>query len=191
GAFTDARTDRVGFFELADGGTLFLDEIGNLSVKLQARLLRVLQTGEFQRVGSSRTQRADVRVISATNVAITTEVAEGRFREDLLYRLNTVEIRLPPLRERREDIPALAKHFLGQQAAQYRKSIGGFSPDAMKTLLAYEWPGNIRELEHTVERAVLLASGDVVQSADLNLHGRPAEAQPLEEMALEEVERVL
>jgi DNA-binding NtrC family response regulator len=191
GAFTDAKTDRVGFFELADGGTLFLDEIGNLSLKLQSRLLRVLQTGEFQRVGSSRTQRADVRVLSATNVAIATEVAEGRFREDLLYRLNTVEIRLPPLRERREDIPSLAAHFLGRQAAQYRKTITGFSQDAMKALLAYEWPGNIRELEHTVERAVLLASGEVVEAADLNLRTRPDDVQPLEEMALEEVERVL
>jgi DNA-binding NtrC family response regulator len=192
GAFTDAKTDRVGFFELADGGTLFLDEIGNLSLKLQARLLRVLQTGEFQRVGSSRTQRADVRVLSATNVAIATEVAEGRFREDLLYRLNTVELRLPQLRERREDIPALANHFLRRQAAQYRKTITGFSPEAMKALLAYEWPGNIRELEHTVERAVLLASGEVVEPADLNLRTHPREeAQPLEDMALEEVERVL
>lgn len=192
GAFTDARSDRVGFFELADGGTLFLDEIGNLSMKLQARLLRVLQTGEFQRVGSSRTQRADVRVLSATNVSIATEVAEGRFREDLLYRLNTVEIRLPALRERREDIPPLASFFLARQAAQYRKPIAGFSPDAMKRLLSYEWPGNIRELEHTVERAVLLASGEVVEAGDLNL--RPAsseEAPALEEMELEEVERVL
>jgi DNA-binding NtrC family response regulator len=191
GAFTDAKADRVGFFELADGGTLFLDEIGNLSPKLQARLLRVLQTGEFQRVGSSRTQRADVRVLSATNVSISTEVAEGRFREDLLYRLNTVEIRLPPLRERREDIPALATHFLKRQATQYRKSISAFSPTAMKTLLAYEWPGNIRELEHTVERAVLLASSEQVEPADLNLHARSDDTQPLEEMALEEVERVL
>ncbi|HEX6068251.1 MAG TPA: sigma-54 dependent transcriptional regulator [Longimicrobiaceae bacterium] len=191
GAFTDAKTDRVGFFELADGGTLFLDEIGNLSLKLQARLLRVLQTGEFQRVGSSRTQRADVRVLSATNVAISTEVAEGRFREDLLYRLNTVEIRLPPLRERREDIPSLANFFLRRQAAQYRKPITGFAPEAMKALLAYEWPGNIRELEHTVERAVLLASGELVEAGDLNLRTHHEEAQPLEEMELEEVERVL
>jgi DNA-binding NtrC family response regulator len=191
GAFTDAKTDRVGFFELADGGTLFLDEIGNLSLKLQARLLRVLQTGEFQRVGSSRTQRADVRVLSATNVAISTEVAEGRFREDLLYRLNTVEIRLPPLRERREDVPALATHFLRRQAAQYRKPITGFAQGAMKALLAYEWPGNIRELEHTVERAVLLASGEQVEAGDLNLRTHHEEAQPLEEMELEEVERVL
>jgi DNA-binding NtrC family response regulator len=191
GAFTDAKTDRVGFFELADGGTLFLDEIGNLSLKLQARLLRVLQTGEFQRVGSSRTQRADVRVLSATNVAISTEVAEGRFREDLLYRLNTVEIRLPPLRERREDIPSLANFFLRRQAAQYRKPITGFAQEAMKALLAYEWPGNIRELEHTVERAVLLASGELVEAGDLNLRTHREEAQPLEEMELEEVERVL
>jgi DNA-binding NtrC family response regulator len=191
GAFTDAKSDRVGFFELADGGTLFLDEIGNLSLKLQARLLRVLQTGEFQRVGSSRTQRADVRLLSATNVSIATEVAEGRFREDLLYRLNTVEIHLPPLRERREDIPPLANHFLHRQAEQYRKILPGFSPEAMRALLAYDWPGNIRELEHTVERAVLLASGPQVEAVDLNLRTRPEEVQPLEEMALEDVERVL
>ncbi|HEX6925973.1 MAG TPA: sigma-54 dependent transcriptional regulator [Longimicrobiaceae bacterium] len=193
GAFTDAKSDRIGFFEMADGGTLFLDEIGNLSPKLQARLLRVLQTGEFQRVGSSRTIRADVRVLSATNLNLDTEVAEGRFREDLLYRLNTVEIRLPPLRERREDIPTLANHFLRRQAAQYRKSITGFSPQAMNALLAYDWPGNIRELEHTVERAVLLASGEVVEAADLNLRGQsqPEEPQTLEEMSLAEVERVL
>ncbi|MBA4158231.1 MAG: sigma-54-dependent Fis family transcriptional regulator [Gemmatimonadetes bacterium] len=192
GAFTDAKTDRVGFFEMADGGTLFLDEIGNLSLKLQSRLLRVLQTGEFQRVGSSRTQRADARVLAATNVDIRQEIAEGRFREDLLYRLNTVEIHLPPLRERREDVALLAHHFLTRQAAQYRKQIEGFSPDAMQALLDYEWPGNIRELEHTVERAVLLAQHEMVHTEDLNLRARhPADAAPLDEMPLEEVERLL
>jgi DNA-binding NtrC family response regulator len=192
GAFTDARSDRVGFFEMADGGTLFLDEIGNLPMKLQSRLLRVLQTGEFQRVGSSRTQRVDVRVLSATNVDIRVEIAEGRFREDLLYRLNTVELRLPALRDRREDIPPLANHFLRRQSAQYRKAVGGFSPDAMQALLAYEWPGNIRELEHTVERAVLLAHGDRVEPADLNLRpSHPEEAPALDDMALEDVERLL
>jgi DNA-binding NtrC family response regulator len=191
GAFTDAKTDRVGLFEMAHEGTLFLDEIGNLPLKLQAKLLRVLQTGEFQRVGSSRTQRADVRVLSATNVDIRHEVAEGRFREDLLYRLNTVEIQLPALRERREDIPLLAAHFLRRQAAQYRKPVQGVTPDAMRTMLDYEWPGNIRELEHTVERAVLLAGGEQVQVEDLNLRRPVEDTGSLEEMALEDVERVL
>src|SRR5690606_4423473 len=135
GAFTDARSDRTGFFGTADGGTLFLDEIGNLPAKLQAKLLRVLQTGEYQRGGSSRTERADVRLLAATNVDIRREVAEGRFREDLLYRLNTVEIHLPPLRERREDLPALASHFLRGQAARYGKPLTGFSADAMRALL--------------------------------------------------------
>jgi DNA-binding NtrC family response regulator len=192
GAFTDARSDRVGFFEMADGGTLFLDEIGNLPMKLQSRLLRVLQTGEFQRVGSSRTQRVDVRVLSATNVDIRVEIAEGRFREDLLYRLNTVELRLPALRDRREDIPLLANHFLRRQSAQYRRAVEGFGPDAMQALLAYEWPGNIRELEHTVERAVLLAHGDRVEPSDLNLRPPHAEESPaIDDMALEDVERLL
>jgi DNA-binding NtrC family response regulator len=191
GAFTDAKADRVGFFEMADGGTLFLDEIGNLSLKLQARLLRVLQTGEFQRVGSSRTQKADARLLAATNVDIRQEIAEGRFREDLLYRLNTVEIHLPALRERREDIPLLARHFLTRQAKQYRKELEGFSADAMQALLDYEWPGNIRELEHTVERAVLLAQGEMVQREDLNLRRHEAEAATLDELPLEEVERLL
>jgi DNA-binding NtrC family response regulator len=181
----------MGFFEMADGGTLFLDEIGNLPMKLQSKLLRVLQTGEFQRVGSSRTQRVDVRILSATNVDIRTEIAEGRFREDLLYRLNTVEVQLPPLRERREDVPALASHFLARQAAQYRKSIEGFTPDAMQALLSYEWPGNIRELEHTIERATLLSHGDRVDAPDLNLRPSSDEAPTLDEMALEDVERLL
>jgi DNA-binding NtrC family response regulator len=191
GAFTDAKTDRTGYFEAADGGTLFLDEIGNLPMKLQAKLLRVLQLGEYQRVGSSATRKANVRVLSATNVNIQEEVAEGRFREDLLYRLNTVEIRLPALRERREDIPLLAKHFLRRQAAQYRKRVEGFAPDAMQALLDYEWPGNIRELEHTVERAVLLAGGELVRAEDLNLRARSEDAASLDEMALEDVERLL
>jgi DNA-binding NtrC family response regulator len=191
GAFTDAKSDRMGFFEVADGGTLFLDEIGNLPMKLQSRLLRVLQSGEFQRVGSSRTQRVDVRVLSATNVDIQTEISEGRFREDLLYRLNTVEVRLPPLRERREDIPLLANHFLRQQAAQYRKAVSGFTPDAMEALLRYEWPGNVRELEHAVERAVLLSHGELADASDLNLRPRADVPPSLDEMALEDVERLL
>ena len=192
GAFTDAKTDRVGYFELADTGTLFLDEIGNMPLSQQAKLLRVLQTGEFQRVGSSRTRRVDVRVISATNVDIHKEVAEGRFREDLLYRLNTVEIHLPPLRERREDIPLLANHFLAQQARRYGKQVTGFDADAMRALIAHPWPGNVRELEHTVERAVLLARGEQVRVEDLGLRTRtPEGAVRLEEMPLAEAEKHL
>jgi len=192
GAFTDAKTDRVGYFELADTGTLFLDEIGNMPLSQQAKLLRVLQTGEFQRVGSSRTRRVDVRVISATNVDIHREVAEGRFREDLLYRLNTVEIHLPPLRERREDIPLLANHFLAQQARRYGRQIAGFEPEAMQALLAHPWPGNVRELEHTVERAVLLARGPQIRVEDLGLRPRVSEgAVRLEEMPLAEAEKYL
>ncbi|HYR07286.1 MAG TPA: sigma-54 dependent transcriptional regulator [Longimicrobium sp.] len=192
GAFTDAKSDRTGYFEMADGGTLFLDEIGNLSPKLQAKLLRVLQTGEFQRVGSSRTQRANVRILSATNADLSKEIAEGRFREDLLYRLNTVEIRLPPLRERREDVPLLANHFLRKRAARYGRLIEGIAPEAMQALLDYAWPGNIRELEHTVERALLLMHGNTVQLADLTLPtAAGAAAGNLDDMPLEEVERVL
>jgi DNA-binding NtrC family response regulator len=190
GAFTDAKSDRVGYFEMAHRGSLFLDEIGNLTARLQARLLRVLQTGEFQRVGSSRTQRADVRIVSATNADLQREIAEGRFREDLLYRLNTVEIHLPPLRERREDIPILAKHFLDQRAKQYRRDVQGFDAGAMQALLEYPWPGNIRELEHTVERALLMMQGELVRSADLNLRSNSSEGPiSLEEMPLEELER--
>jgi DNA-binding NtrC family response regulator len=191
GAFTDAKTDRVGAFESADGGTLFLDEVGNMPMTQQAKLLRVLQTGEIQRVGTSRTRQVNVRVLAATNTDIGAEIGEGRFREDLLYRLNTVEIHLPPLRERREDIPLLAMHFLRRQAARYQKRLSGFDPDALQALLDYRWPGNIRELEHTVERAVLLASGDAIHPEDLNLRSRHADAPALDEMTLEEVEQTL
>ena len=191
GAFTDARADRVGAFELADGGTLFLDEIGTMPEQQQAKLLRVLQTGEFQRVGSSKTRRVNVRVLSATNIDIRQAVAEGRFREDLLFRLNTVEVHLPALRERREDIPPLAMYFLRRQAAQYRKNLQGFDPDAMQTLLSYPWPGNIRELEHTIERAVLLASGPTIVPEDLTLQSRVPASVALEEMSLEDAERLL
>ncbi|HEX8694646.1 MAG TPA: sigma-54 dependent transcriptional regulator [Longimicrobium sp.] len=191
GAFTDARTDRVGAFELADGGTLFLDEIGTMPPEQQAKLLRVLQTGEFQRVGSSKTRRVNVRVLSATNIDIRQAVAEGRFREDLLFRLNTVEIHLPSLRERREDVPLLAMHFLRRQAAQYRKDLTGFDPDAMQAMLAYAWPGNVRELEHAIERSVLLAAGPTITAEDLTLQSRAPSAASLEEMSLEDAERLL
>jgi DNA-binding NtrC family response regulator len=194
GAFTDAKSDRIGYFENADGGTLFLDEIGDMPTPLQAKLLRVLQTGEFQRVGSSTTRKADVRLISATNVDIAAEVRAGRFREDLLYRLNTVEIALPPLRERREDIGPLAHHFLQRTATRYGRTIDGFESEAMLAMLAYAWPGNVRELEHTIERAVLLARAARLTVDDLALgarSARSAEPQPIESMELEEAERWL
>ena len=191
GAYTDAKTDRVGRFELADGGTLFLDEIANVPLNLQAKLLRVLETGEFERVGSSKTRRVDVRMISATNADLNDEVAQGRFRQDLLFRINTIEIHLPPLRERREDIPLLAMHFLQTHARKYRKPIGGFDQPAIHALLSHTWPGNVRELDHAVERAILMAQGPAVKAADLALRpGRDA-APHLEELSLEEVECLL
>ena len=192
GAFTDARADRVGRFELADQGTLFLDEIANIPMAQQAKLLRVLQTGELERVGSSKTRQVDARVISATNADLREEVAEGRFREDLLFRLNTIEINLPPLRERREDLPALAMFFLRRHAQRYRKGLTQFDASALQTLLAHAWPGNVRELDHSIERAVLMARGDTVRGADLAL--RPVgggSGTRLEDMTLEDVERVL
>ncbi|HYT82730.1 MAG TPA: sigma-54 dependent transcriptional regulator [Gemmatimonadales bacterium] len=191
GAFTDAKTDRVGRFELADGGTLFLDEIANLPLPHQAKLLRVLETGDFERVGTSRARRADVRVLSATNADIGAEVKAGRFREDLLFRLNTVEIRLPPLRERREDVPLLAAHFLRRYAGRYRKAGLGLAADALEALLRHPWPGNVRELDHAVERAVLLAEGAEIRGRDLGLAGAADGSRSLESMSLEEVERVL
>jgi DNA-binding NtrC family response regulator len=191
GAYTDAKTDRVGRFELADSGTLFLDEIANVPLSQQARLLRVLETGEFERVGSSRTRRVDVRIISATNADLHAEVGAGRFREDLLFRLNTVEIRVPPLRDRREDIPALAMHFLRPRAERYRKRILGFAPDAMQALLSHPWPGNVRELDHAVERAVLMAEGDMIRAGDLALRPTRESSSRLEDMSIEEVEAFL
>ncbi len=191
GAFTDAKTDRVGCFELADRGTLFLDEIANITPKQQAKLLRVLESGEVQRVGSSKTRNVDVRVISATNADIDKAIAAGEFREDLLYRLNTVEIRLPPLRDRREDIPVLAARFLQRQTEHYGKALTGFEKSAMQALLDHPWPGNVRELEHVVERAVLMARERQVQDADLNLR-LPAETlDRLDKMTLDDAERVL
>jgi DNA-binding NtrC family response regulator len=191
GAFTDAKADRVGRFEMADGGTLFLDEIANISPALQAKLLRTLETGEFERVGSSKTRRVDVRVFSATNADLHAEVAESRFRQDLLFRLNTIELRLPALRDRRDDIPVLASHFLRQHAEHYRKSIQGFDEGAIKALLAHGWPGNVRELDHAVERAVLMAQGDSIRAVDLGLRSGREGPPRLEEMSLEDVEALL
>src|ERR1700726_783166 len=167
GAFTDAKMDRVGRFELADGGTPFLDEIANVPMNLQAKLLRVLEIGEMERVGSSKTRRVDVRVISATNALLGDEVASGRFRQDLLFRLNTIEIHLPPLRERREDVPLLAAHFLSTHSQRYRKRISGFDHAAMQLLLDNPWQGNVRELNHVIERAVLMAQESQIKPADL------------------------
>lgn len=188
GAFTDAKADRQGRIELADGGTLFLDEIANLPMSQQARLLRVLELGEFEQVGSSRSRRADVRFISATNADPHAEVTAGRFRQDLLFRLNTVEIHLPPLRERLEDIEPLARHFLQNQTRKYRKSIQDFSSDSLDMLRGHSWPGNVRELEHVVERAVLMARGSQIQSSDLGLLRGGDHSPRLDEMSLEEVE---
>jgi DNA-binding NtrC family response regulator len=190
GAFTDARADRIGRFELADGGTLLLDEIGTLAPRQQAKLLRVLETGEVERVGASRSRRVDVRILSATNADLAAEVAAGRFREDLLFRLNTIEIRLPPLRDRGDDIHALAAYFLSRHAARYRKTITGFEPEAARMLEAHPWPGNVRELDHTIERAVLMAQDTVLRSGDLGLRGG-GPAPRLEDLPLEEVERLL
>lgn len=192
GAFTDAKADRVGRFELADGGTLFLDEIANVPLALQAKLLRVVETGELERVGSSRTRKVDVRLISATNADLRAEVAAGRFRQDLLFRLNTIEIHVPPLRERREDVPLFTQHFLRQHAQRYRKRLAGFAPAALQALLEHGWPGNVRELDHAVERAVLMARAAEVQAGDLGLRPAGADAgAPIEEMSLEDVERLL
>jgi DNA-binding NtrC family response regulator len=192
GAFTDAKTDRVGRFELADGGTLLLDEIANLAPGQQAKLLRVLQTGELERVGSSRTRRVDVRILSATNAEVPEEVRSGRFREDLLFRLNTVEIRLPPLRDRREDIPLLAQHFLARHAGRYRKAVAAFDAAALDALVRHSWPGNVRELDHVIERAVLLAQGERIAAADLALATSDGGAlAPLELMTLADAEGFL
>jgi len=191
GAFTDAKMDRVGRFELADTGTLFLDEIANVPMNLQAKLLRVLEVGEMERVGSSKTKKVDARVISATNANLPEEVQNGRFRQDLLFRLNTIEIHLPPLRERREDIAPLANHFLGVHARRYRKSITGFDHNALQALYEHAWQGNVRELNHVVERAVLMAQDNAIKASDLALRAGTVAAPRLEEMSLEDVEEFL
>ena len=191
GAFTDAKTDRAGRFELADESSLFLDEIANIPLNQQAKLLRVIETGEFERVGSSKTLHANVRIISATNANLADEVAAGRFRQDLLFRLNTIEIPLPPLRDRREDIISLANNFLRMHAQRYRKELVGFDETARDRLLQHSFPGNVRELDHVIERAVLMARGSHLKAADLGLTTGGGESKGLEEMSLEEVEAFL
>ena len=191
GAFTDAKSDRAGRFELADGGTLFMDEIGNIPMSQQAKLLRTIETGEFERVGSSRVCHASVRLISATNSDLPSEVAAGKFRQDLLFRLNTIHLHLPPLRERREDIELLALHFLKQHVERYRKSITGFDDAAITAMRDYGWPGNVRELDHAVERAVLMTQGKIIHAPDLGLNLAREAAPRLEEMSIEEVEAFL
>jgi len=191
GAFTDAKADRVGRFEMAESGTLFLDEIANVPLNLQAKLLRVLEIGEMERVGSSKTRKIDVRILSATNANLPQEVQQNKFREDLLFRLNTIEIHIPPLRDRREDIPLLAAHFLRQHATRYRKNLNGFDNTTLQALLENPWRGNVRELNHVIERAVLMAQDSQVRPQDLALRPGRDTAAKLEEMSLEEVEAFL
>jgi DNA-binding NtrC family response regulator len=190
GAFTDARADRAGAFEAADGGTLFLDEIGNMPLQQQAKLLRVLQTGELYRVGSSKVTKVAVRLLAATNADLGKEVAAGRFRADLLYRLNTVELRLPALRARPEDIRPLADLFLTKWSNRMDRVLA-LSPDAHERLLAYAWPGNVRELEHVIERAAVLAQRDVIDAPLFGLDGGAPPALLPEAMTLEQAERYL
>jgi len=191
GAFTDAKNDRIGRFEMADGGTLFLDEIGNLALAQQAKLLQVVETGEFERVGASRTQQANVRILSATNADLEAEVADGRFRKDLLYRLRTVEIPIPPLRRRREDIEPLARHFLARYGKKYGKEMSGLDSPAIAAMHAHSWPGNVRELDHAIERGVLMARGDQIGTADLGLTPSSSPDSNLEHLELAEAERQL
>ena len=188
GAFTDAKTDRVGRFELADGGTLFLDEIANIPPAQQARLLRVLEDGEFERLGSSRTLQTDVRVLAATNADLQAEIEAGRFRSDLLYRLNTIHIHLPPLRERGDDIHRLAQRFLERHAQRHRRNVDGFTDSALSALRRYGWPGNVRELSHVIERAVLMCRGRTIGPADLRLDGGQMQGSAERAMTLEAIE---
>jgi transcriptional regulator with PAS, ATPase and Fis domain len=200
GSFTGATTDKKGLFEQADGGTLFLDEVGELSPPSQVKLLRALQEGEVRRVGSNTAIRVDVRIISATNRDLRRAMEEGGFREDLYYRLNVFQIEIPPLRERREDIPLLAGYFLDRYAAKMHKSLDGFSEEAQLRLMRYEYPGNVRELENAIQRAVALAEDDVVRPEDLPPQMREAARPRIEApkeavrvpdgLTLEEVETI-
>jgi len=167
GAFTGAFSRREGRFKLADGGTLFLDEIADLDPFMQAKLLRVLQEGEYQRLGGSQTLKVDVRVLASTNKPLLEQVKAGAFREDLFYRLNVIAIQMPPLRERMEDVALLAQHFLAKFADKNRKDIRTISRDAMELLMMHDWPGNVRELENTLEHAVVLSRGDTIRAEDL------------------------
>jgi len=194
GAFTDASAERIGRFEMADGGTLFLDEIANVPLRQQAKLLRVLETGEMERVGSSKTRQVNARIISATNADLSAEAAAGNFRSDLLFRLNTVEIHIPPLRDRREDVPQLSAFFLAKYRSRYKngKEIRGFTEEAMERLMEYSWPGNVRELDHAIERAVLKCHGQEIQATDLAIQSAHRSRPPdFSEMSLEEVEAIL
>ena len=191
GAFTDARTDRAGKFEVADHGTLFLDEIGNLPLHLQSKLLTAIQSGQIVRVGSNTPRKVDIRLISATNRDLFGMVAEGSFREDLLYRINTIHIDLPPLRQRREDILPLSRKFLERYAAKYQKPIEGFDAAAERELAEHAWPGNIRELQHAVEKAVILCDGGPITPAALLLRPAAAPAPESEDTTLEQMERTM
>ncbi len=199
GAFTGADKQRIGRFEQADGGSLFLDEVGDMSANTQAKILRVLQEHEFERLGGTRTIRVDVRLMTATNRNLAQMVANGLFREDLYYRLNVVSIEMPPLRERKEDIPALAQTFIRRFAGELKKKIEGMTPEALKLLMRYNWPGNIRELENTIERAALLCENRLIEADDLRLVGEAPSTSgeggsvvvklPPTGIALEEIER--
>ena len=192
GAFTGAAARAQGKFELADGGTILLDEIGDISSKLQADLLRVLQERRFYRVGGNEEVEVDVRIIAATNKDLAGEVSQGRFREDLFYRLNVIEIRIPPLRERREDIPLLAEHFVQSIACELRKDISGVSAAALKLLIAYDWPGNVRELENVIERAIVTCRNGQLEEQDFSwLQRRPSSPQEWEvpDVPLDQLER--
>ncbi|MGA7306942.1 MAG: sigma-54 dependent transcriptional regulator [Rhodothermales bacterium] len=193
GAFTDAHTDRAGRFEVASGGTLFLDEIGNVSTPMQAKILSAIQRKEIVRVGSTKSTSIDVRLICATNMPIYEMVKDRTFRQDLLYRINTVEIRIPALRERREDIPVLVDHFLKRYGKKYDSRVQGVSPDALARMKAYSWPGNVRELEHMIERALIMTETPLLQSEDFFFAGDPGshDADGLASFNLEDVERTI
>lgn len=188
GAYTDARVERAGRFELADGGTLFLDEIGNLPLEQQPKLLRAIEEGELERLGSSRTLRVDVRIVAATNADLPAEVAAGRFRQDLLYRINTFQVRVPPLRERREDILPLARHYLANACRRYGRLQPALAASTERALLAYAWPGNVRELAHAMERAALLTTGPHLAAEDLRLQPASSPADELAGMTLDQAE---
>ena len=190
GAFTDAREDRPGRFELANGGTLFLDEIGNLSMSLQSKLLNALQSRQITRVGSNHAMEVDIRLICATNMPLAQMVKEGKFRQDLLYRMNTVEVQIPALYERVEDIPMLANHFLNYYSKKYRKEVLSISPEAITKLKKYAWPGNVRELQHALERAVIMADSPTLQESDFlfSRKGNDSSSDP-DTLKLDEVER--